>query len=65
MLVLNASPTCKVTSKRIIPKGFENAIILDCEKSETTINDVTKSINRAIDEKRPIIIESVDSLIVN
>lgn len=57
------SPVYKGNYRKVYPKEFENAIILDCEKSKTTIDDVKKSINQAIDEKRPLIIESIDLLI--
>lgn len=57
------SPTYKGTFRKVTPEGFENAVVLDCEKSNTIIDDVKKSINQAIDEKRPLIIENIDLIL--
>lgn len=56
MIAAWENTVCKGTNRKVYPKKFENAIILDCEKSKTTIDDIKKSINQAIDEKRPLII---------
>jgi len=50
----------KGSFKRLNPKVFENPVVLDCEKSKTTIDDAKKIINQVIDEKRPLIIESIN-----
>lgn len=52
----------KGTSKPIVPGGFENAIVVVVEKHKTTIEDVCVKINKAIDEKKSIIIENIDKL---
>jgi hypothetical protein len=65
-LIIDAwqNPVYKGTYRKVYPKEFENAIILDCEESKTTIDDVKKLINQAIDEKRPLIVESIDLLLM-
>lgn len=57
------SRTGKGVSKWIHSKEYENAVILDCEKSRTTISDVKQAFDQAIEEKRPLIIESIDLLV--
>jgi hypothetical protein len=57
--------TEKGESKKINVKQFENAVILNCEKGKTTVNDVMSVINQALDQKRPVIIENINSVIGN
>ena len=52
-------------SKKRNQKGFENAIVLNCEEQQVTAEVVKAKINQAIDEKRPLIIESIGEMVFN
>lgn len=64
MINLCESPKGKGAYKKIYPAEYQNAIILDCEKNKVTIIDVENAMNKAIDEKRPLIVEDIKKLII-
>lgn len=46
----------------ITERGFLNAIIVDLEKQKMTASDLKAIINKACEEKRPVIVEDISQL---